>query len=509
MSNLRLAFVIDAVDRASAVINRINARVDRMTAPALRARAAFNGVIESLRSERMQGAITKLGERGAALASWGRGMATGALAIGAAATAAGYSMKSTMDTVDNMLDQATKLNVPVEMYQKLGYAAQLNGSNQQEMGQALQFLSQNMVEAMNGGKEMQLWFARVGITMGALKKMNAVQVFEAISDVFEKAGDSGQNAEKKIALLRAMMGRGGAELKQLLDIGSGGLRQFYAEAEALKGIVSEADAKKIALFNDQWDKMKTAMFGTAGAVASAAAPALQEVVRRLTAWTVASHDLNKEAVEKHAKEFADRLEDIAKSLGQIASALSTVIGLADRFAQAVGGWQNVILAVVAVIVGKGVWALGLFAHALWGVAAAFVATPFGLAAVAVAAVAAAALLAYTHFDKLVAKLHELKAAMPNWMSNPDNWAILKLLPSVDLGSVGTAGDVAPSGAVASAIPGAPAASAVVPRPFGRQDLGGTLRIELDGNAVPRVTMVKKNSNLLDFDVYSGAQMVTP
>ena len=235
MSNLRLAFVIDAVDRATQTVTRINAAIDRMQQPALRARAALNGLLQASRFERVQAAMGRLSERTQGVANWGRGVASAGFAVAAAGSAAAFGLKATINEVDTMLDQAKKLGVPIEMYQRLGYAAQLNGSNQAEMGQALQFLSQNMVEAINGGKEMQLWFTRVGITMGALKKMNAVQVFEAMADKFAKVGDAGGAAERKIAVMRAMMGRGGAELKQVLDLGSEGLRRFYREADKLGG----------------------------------------------------------------------------------------------------------------------------------------------------------------------------------------------------------------------------------------------------------------------------------
>lgn len=505
MSNLRLAFVIDAVDRATQTVTRINASIDRMQQPALRARAALNGLLQASRFERVRTAMGELSERAQGVASWGRSMAGAGLAVSAAATAAGYSLKATINEVDTMLDQAKKLGVPIEMYQRLGFAAQLNGSNQMEMGQALQFLSQNMVEAINGGKEMQLWFARVGITMAHLKKMNAVQVFEAIADKFAKVGDAGQNAEKKIAVMRAMMGRGGAELKQVLDLGSAGLKKFYTEADKLGGVVGKGAAEAMGDFNDEWDRMEFAVKGGARAVASAALPALNELVKRVTLWAVANRDLKATRVAEFVDGFLSRLPAIATSLGQIGGALATVIALADQFAQAVGGWQVVIGAIAAIIVGKGVYALGMLTYALYGVAAAFMATPFGWFAAGVAGVVALAAVVYAKWEPIKRFFSDLWAGIISGINSVDRfipaWARVP-----DVGPDGRA--IRPGPAAVSAVAAAPVASAVSPRgaPY-RAEVGGTLKIEFDDQGKPRVRELRKApGGLLDFDVYSGNVM---
>lgn len=512
MSNLRLAFVIDAVDRATQTVTRINASIDRMTAPARRARAALNGLLQASRFEQVRSAMGDLANRTQGVMAWGRGVAAAAVGAALAAGGAGFALKRTIDLTDGMLDQAKKLGVPIEMYQRLGYAAQLNGSNQQEMGQALQFLSQNMVEAINGGKEMQLWFARVGITMGALKKMNAVQVFEAIADKFVKVGDAGQNAEKKIAVMRAMMGRGGAELKQVLDLGSAGLRKFYTEADALGGVVGKDAAEAMADFNDEADKMAFSMRGVMSAIAGAALPALNDMVKRTNAWAVANRALIATRVGEFIDRVLPRLPAIATSLGQIGGALATVIALADRFAQAVGGWEVVIGAIAAIIVGKGVYALGMMTYALYGVAAAFLATPFGWFAAGVAGVVALAAVVYAKWEPIKRFFSDLWVPVsrvlgvlgqvtnqadpgaPSIYAGADEWA-----------SYRRRGAGSPA---ASAVAAAPVASAVSPRgaPY-RAEVGGTLKIEFDDMGKPRVRELRKApGGLLDFDVYSGNVM---
>ena len=515
MSNLRLAFVIDAVDRATATVTRINRSVDRMTEPARRARAAFNGLIEASRMERVRSALGELSERAQGVMSWGRGVAVAVAGIGLAAGGAGFALKRRIDQVDSMLDQAKKLNVPIEMYQRMGFAAQMNGSSTQEMGQALQFLSQNMVEAINGSKEAALWFARAGIPLERLRKMNSVQVMEAIADQFYRVGDAGQNAEKKIALMRSLMGRSGAELKQTLDLGSRGLRRFYDDADALGGVISGPAAEGMADFNDQFDRMRFSMGGAMAAVASAALPALNDLVSRTTAWTVANRALIATRVAEFFDRVVPRLPAIASSLGQIGGALVTVIALADRFAQLLGGWETVFAIVTGVILGNGLYALAMLTTALWGVGAAFLATPFGWFALGVAGFAALAAVVIAKWEPIKKFFTDLWAPVSRVMSlfnSNISGGVAGGAPSIYAGGAEWARYRAqPGTAAASAVGGAAAPSAIVPGGAGgRTEVGGVLKIEIDEAGKPRVREVRKAAGgVLDFDVYAGAVMVGP
>lgn len=513
MSNLRLAFVIDAVDRATATVTRINRSIDRMTEPARRARASLNSLLDASRMDRVRSAMGELSNRTQGLMSWGRGVAAVAAGIGLAAGAAGFALKRSIDSVDAMLDQAKKLNVPIEMFQRMGFAAQMNGSSSQEMGQALQFLSQNMVEAINGSKETAIWFNRVGLSMGQLRKMNAVQVMEAIADQFARVGDAGQNAEKKITLMRALMGRSGAELKQTLDLGSTGLRRFYADADALGGVVSGPAAEAMADFNDEFDRMRFSIGGAMSAVAGAALPALNDLVKRTTAWTVANRALIATRVAEFFDRVLPRLPAIATSLGQIAGALGTVIALADRFAQMLGGWETVFAIVTGVILGNGLYALAMLTTALWGVGAAFLATPFGWFAAGVAGFVALAALVIAKWEPIKKFFTDLWAPVSRVLglfNSKITTGAARGTPSIYAGGDEWARYRAqPGAAVAAAVGGAPAPSAIAPRGAGaRTEVGGTLKIELDANGQPRVREIRKApGSVLDFDVYSGAVMV--
>jgi hypothetical protein len=502
---MRLAFVIQAIDRSTKVVDAISKRVDKLGEPARRVAGSFRGLVRAAGFDRIRDRIDVMNEAGGLVAGWARGAARSVLAIGAAGAGAAFGISRVVDEVDRTVDTAKKLGIGVEQYQRMGYAAKLNGSNQEEMGQALQFLSQNMVEAINGSKEAATWFARAGIPIERLRKMNAAQVFEAIADKFSAVGDAGQNAEKKIALMRALMGRGGAELKQVLDLGSEGLRKFYGEADKLGAVVGQKDAEAMADFNDEVDRMGSGLKGVMVAIVSSALPALNDIVKRTTAWAVANRGLIAKGVAEFVERVLPRLPAFAEAVLQIGGAVAAVLVVADQFAQAIGGWETVIAVVAGVILGKGLLALYGLSTALWGVGAAFLATPFGWFAAGVAAVIGLAVLVYKKWepikqffaglwDSILSGLRKLDSMMPEWVKK-------YTLPGIALNGLAQAAGPAPA-VPAPALPTAPGAARAA-----QPELGGTLKIEIDGDGKPRVRELKKApGSALDFDVYAGVPM---
>lgn len=498
--SLKLAFVLEAVDKATEKVRNVNRSIDRLTEPARKVRASFTALVKESRFDRVRSALGDLAERGRGFMDTARGIAGGLLWIGAAAGGAFLAIKRTVDVIDQAVDTSKMLGITVEMFQQLGYAAKLNGSSEEEMGDALRFLSRNMVEAINGSQEATLWFTRVGIPLERLRKMNVVQVIEAIADKFKKVGDANGNAEKKIAAMMAMLGRSGAGLKQVLDLGSEGMREFYAEAQRLGAVVKQADAEAMADFNDSFDRMKTSVFGVMSRIASAALPVLDSLVKRFTDWAVANRALIATRVTDFFEALVDRLPAFLTAVVQIGTALASIAALLNTVAQFFGGWDNVLVMIAATIAGKVVFSLGLMAQALWGVGAAFLATPFGWVVAGIAAVAAGAVLVYTKWepikrffvglwDSITAGIQRLNNALPSWFKR-------FTLPGMAIDAA--ASIVAPSAA--------PAPSAIAAGAGGRTEVGGTLKIAINSEGRPRVTELQSKSRAMDIDVWTGQVM---
>ncbi|MFG6462257.1 hypothetical protein ACG04Q_11815 [Roseateles sp. DXS20W] len=492
---LKLQFVIDAVDKATSKLTGINKAVEksveRATAPYRKLRASINGLVENSGLDKLQGAFDGVKSRIAALPG------VAALSMGGAFAV----MVSTIRRIDEMGDASKKLNVPIQQFQRLGYAAQMSGSSEQDMAASLQFLSQNMVEAINGSKEMQLWFTRVGLSVQQLRRMNAVQVFEAIADRFEKVGNGGQNAEKKIALTRALMGRGGAEMIQMLNQGSKAFQALYDEADKF-GTLTEEQAGQFADTADNLDRFEFSLRGLLASITRIALPGLDAMLKKVADMNAASRAELGDKIGRFLSAVIEKMPKVLASLGQIAKGLIVLLGIMDTVAQAFGGWDTLMVVFASVMGAKGVWAVFEMVKAIGILSGALALTPLGWFLLAVGAIAGAVYLVYKNWepikkwftdlwDGIVKKFEwardKVTGWLPEWMKSGANHAY----------------------PVSTAVGRASAVPQAVGSPI-RPELGGTLKIEIDGDGKPRVREMRKApGSVMDFDVYGGAAMGMP
>lgn len=463
-SMLKLSLVLQAVDRASGVIRAVRGATAALRAP-----------------------VARVGEAWTNLSGLVRGVAGAVALAGGIAGTAAFGFKRVADQVDRLNDQARQLGITTQRLQELGFAAQMNGSSAEALGQALEFLSANMVEARNGSKEMQQWFARAGITMRELETLKVDDVFERIAEKYLEVGDAGQNAEKKIAMSRALMGRGGAQLNQMLNQGKATLRQYAAEANRLGIVLDTRTVSAMAEFNDQVDRARLTLFGSLARALGAITPRIAEVVGRFTNWVT----VNDRLIATRLVEWFDRIAEsgprVLTAIGNLASVTGAALIVADRFAQVFGGWETVLTAVAAVIALKMVVAVAALTKAVAGLTVAAAASPFGWL---VAAVGFAYALAF-HLERVVAIAERINKATPEWFKN---WT----LPGRFLGALETTGKERLI----------EQATERVGTEKGRAtNFAGTLKIEIDSNGQPRVrSLIKDPGSDVDLDVYLGRQM---
>lgn len=491
--SLRLSFILDAVDRASAKVRQVAAGVDRLTAPVKRVRASVNDLLHSWKTERMQTSVATLRDRLGMLGGVLQSIAGLFVLVGGAAAGTFFAFKRVADEVDQINDSAVQLGITTQRFQELGFAAQMSGSSQDEMAQSLTLLSNNMVEAINGSKEMQLWFSRAGITMEELSTMKVDQVLARIADKYQAVGDAGQNAEKKVAMSKALLGRSGARLNQLLNQGSEGLRGYAAEARRLGVVLDGRTIKSMTEFNDTFDRAKLVVFGALASALSAVAPQLQTLIESFVKWTAENRGLIAMRVEMIFARISEVLPVLIDRAVEVAGAIGDIVAIVDAVVQAFGGWDVALNAIAVLLTVKLAVALASTTTALYGVAAAFLATPLGW----VTALAAGAVLVYTQWEPIKKFFAELWEGAGRVIDRVSGF----------FGGGSTGGS---SGSWEAPAAARPAPNAIVARggPY-RDGLGGTLRIQIDADGKPRVKdLSKKAGSPLELDVYTGRQMVT-
>lgn len=492
MSNLKLAFVLEAVDRASARLKAIGDRMDKLTEPARRVRARLNDMLSTGPLLRLRSGVADVGDALGRLQGLAQGVAAGIGLVAAGATAAFFGVKRIADQTDALADDAARLGITTQQLQELGYAAQLSGSSVEDMGQSLGFLSNNLVQARQGNKELVQWLARVGVTAQDLRNpaFGVTDVLARMADTYERVGKDGLNSAEMIAASRALMGRSGDRLNQLLRQGSAALRQYAAEARRLGVVLDEQTVRNMGAFNDEFDRTKLILFGNLASALRPVMPMLSGVIERIGRWAVA----NRELISTRLVEFMQRVEQVLPAIvrggAQLAAGLGALIGLLDTVAQAMGGWQNVIAALAAVLALQGVLALVSLGQALWGVGAALAGVtvagaPILLLFGKLLLVAGALYLAWQGLKKLGSML------FPNGMSTGSPMEPAKGQPSIYAGEEEWRRWREQQ-----------QGSAIQPQ---AAKVGGTLRVEVVGPG--RVTGVERTPGSgMEIDAYSGPAM---
>ncbi len=497
---LKLQFVVEAIDNATAKVREVNRAVEKSREPWLKVRASAREFFNEAGWTKLQRQMDVVRERGAAITTWGRNASAAMLGLGAAAATGLFGIQRLADGVDRINDTAQGLGVSAQRLQEVGYAAKMNGSSFEEVAQSLVFMNKNMAEARQGNKEMVLWMARAGISAADLKNKNftAVDAFERMSDTFASVGDKGDNSQKKIAHTTQLLGRQGIKMIQLMNGGGAALRGFYAEANRVGAVLSDKTIKAMGDFNDSMDKTKLTLFGAIATALGPAANMLGGIAERVVEWTVANRALIATRVEEFIKRVEQGLPAFVAGVVQVADAIGEVASVANSAANAVGGWGNAMLVIAGLFAGKFLLDLLLFGVAVAELIAKFAVLSKFVGLIA-AGFAAATLPVWLLVGALVAGAALVMAYWePISKFFSDLWTKVEGLSGAGARFFGL-GSTSP---VSSA--GGPAGSAIPSGGMNR--VGGELKIAITGAPARVESLRKSNGSLLDLSVDTGKAM---
>lgn len=415
--NMKLAFVIEAIDNATAKMRVVNAAVDKATEPIRRLQKSTRELFREAGWDKMQRQMATLRERGAAIGASVRNWALAFAAVTAAGGVAFAGMRRVIDRVDTLNDSAERIGVPVEKLQLMGYAAKLNGSSVDELSQALEKLALSQASAVAGDKEMVQWFERVGLSQQKLRNMRVDEVWERIGDKFAEVGDAGINVQRKLDLLNAVTGRSSRGLVQLANLGSAGMRRVYQEAQRLGVVLDGETVRAMAETNDGFDRLGFVTQALGARITAYALPQLDALTARMRELSTSKSSEWGERIGRAVARITQHLPSLIEGLIQAVEWLGDLIEVVDRVAQAMGGWRVVLTAIAGLFALKLVTGVMLFATTLaqliptvlavgqvvaliFGGLASFFAAPALAIAATVAVVAAALKVLYDKWEPI-------------------------------------------------------------------------------------------------------------
>ena len=201
----------------------------------------------------------------------------GAAAGLAAAGIAGALVKSSIDAADATNILAGKLGITTESLSKLQYAAKLADVEQASLESGLKKLSRTLVDAADPASAAAKAFSAIGLSAAEIIKLPADVQLQKIADALGQV----ENASERSARAQEIFGRSGADLLPLLNEGSGAIKAYGDELERLGGVIDSDFAQKAAQFNDNLDRMKTAVQGVGFALAEEAIQPMEDFTNEI------------------------------------------------------------------------------------------------------------------------------------------------------------------------------------------------------------------------------------
>ncbi|WP_407352025.1 hypothetical protein [Luteimonas sp. R10] len=192
--------------------------------------------------------------------------------VGAATASA---VKSAIDAADEMGKLAQRAGIAVESLTRLDYAAKLSDVSLASLSTAVQRLGQNQLQALKPGSEQARLFEKLGIaardaTTGGLRDAEAV--LKDLAAQFKAMPDGAD----KTAIAVKLLGRSGAELIPLLNLGADGLQKFADKADRVGYTLDRRTTDAAEKFNDTLSEAKLAIDGMWRDTLPALLPKLQD-----------------------------------------------------------------------------------------------------------------------------------------------------------------------------------------------------------------------------------------
>lgn len=177
--------------------------------------------------------------------------------------------KNAADAADRMGKLADATGVSVRELSTLAYAADLSGTNVDELAQGMRKLAQ---DAARGGENLKA--AGVGLLDAGGKARTADQLFKAVAQRFAELPPG---VDKTALAIRLFGDELGPKLVPLLNQGTAGLERMQKEAERLGLAISERAKEAAVEFNDNLTRLQGLARGVGVEIGNSLIPALNEL----------------------------------------------------------------------------------------------------------------------------------------------------------------------------------------------------------------------------------------
>lgn len=224
--------------------------------------------------EKWSGSVkTAIGENIKAIKAWVKTI----IYVVGAITGVVFSVSKLGDSIDK---GSQRMNMSAKQYQKWAYAMELSGSSIEELREGYNQMSGQISQAVNGTKESQKAFQRLGVNLKDTKGN-----LRSTGDIFEDVVVSLQNmdnATERTALAYKLFGESVSKLNPLLNNNANFLREVVRTQNALGSQMSDNLVAQSAKFQDAIATLGQAWHGFTNLLGETFLPIIQKIVVWIT-----------------------------------------------------------------------------------------------------------------------------------------------------------------------------------------------------------------------------------
>lgn len=244
--------------------------------------ASANGFTTALqKAERAVQAVAKRGgaiagelntRMGSALTAFGAG--AGAAAIGGVTLLVRMGLRS----ADELQALSQQLGIATDKLAGLQWAAKLANVDQEQLTAGLQKMQGTIGKAANGNKAAADSLALIGLSAQELVTLSPDKQIALIGDKLAAIPNVAQRAAAASAIFGRQAGPG---MAALLSRGSKALQEAAGEAASFGFNLSQLDAEKLNVVNDNFDRLEMAVTAVAQQLANGLAPIIDVVLEQI------------------------------------------------------------------------------------------------------------------------------------------------------------------------------------------------------------------------------------
>jgi hypothetical protein len=198
--------------------------------------------------------------------------------------AGGLAVKFFSDVAANASkidDLSNRLGISAENLSRYQFIAERGGVELDGMAKAMQRLGANSIAAAQGNNAAAAALTTLGINAATFKNLGMDEQFALVAEKIQGV----ENPAERVRIAMDLMGKGGAEMLQVMDQGGASFLELRDRADELGVTLTDVQANALDTMNDAFDDVGYAVKGLAQDLLAFLAPAITKIVNAV-AWAI-------------------------------------------------------------------------------------------------------------------------------------------------------------------------------------------------------------------------------